>query len=118
MTLAVKVVPSLEGAIAHINQYGSHHTDGILAVEPEAIERFMNAVDSACVFSNASTRFADGFRFGLGAEIGISTAKTHARGPVGLEGLVIYKYKLRGTGQIVADYTGTKAKPFLHQPVQ
>lgn len=115
LTLSVKVVPSMEAAIAHINQYGSHHTDAILAKNVEAMERFLNAVDSACVFANASTRFADGFRFGLGAEIGISTAKTHARGPVGLEGLVIYKYKLRGNGQTVSDYVGSNARPFLHE---
>lgn len=116
LTLAVKLVDSLEAAMLHINQYGSHHTDGILAKDLQALEIFLNRVDSACVFANASTRFADGFRFGLGAEIGISTAKTHARGPVGLEGLVIYKYKLRGAGQIVADYSGPDAKPFLHTP--
>ena len=115
LTLSVKVVPSVDAAIQHINQYGSHHTDAILAQDPAVLEHFLNAVDSACVFANASTRFADGFRFGLGAEIGISTAKTHARGPVGLEGLVIYKYKLRGQGHIVADYVGTAAKPFQHQ---
>lgn len=118
LTLAIKIVPDLDSAIGHINQYGSHHTDAIAAKDPATLERFMNAVDSACVFANASTRFADGFRFGLGAEIGISTAKTHARGPVGLEGLVIYKYKLRGEGQIVADYVGTDARPFLHQAVE
>lgn len=117
LTLAVRVVPSLKAAIEHINQYGSHHTDAILAQDAAVLENFLNAVDSACVFANASTRFADGFRFGLGAEIGISTAKTHARGPVGLEGLVIYKYKLRGSGQIVADYVGAQARPFLHEPV-
>ena len=110
LTLSVKVVPSLVEAIAHINRYGSHHTDAIVATEPNALETFLNSVDSACVFSNASTRFADGFRFGLGAEIGISTAKTHARGPVGLEGLVIYKYKLRGNGHLVADYVGSGEK--------
>ncbi len=115
LTLAVKVVSGVEAAMAHINQYGSHHTDAIVAQDAEVLERFLNGVDSACVFANASTRFADGFRFGLGAEIGISTAKTHARGPVGLEGLVIYKYKLRGQGQIVADYVGVEAKPFLHR---
>ncbi len=115
LTLAVKIVPGLEAAMAHINQYGSHHTDAIVAQDAEVLERFLNGIDSACVFANASTRFADGFRFGLGAEIGISTAKTHARGPVGLEGLVIYKYKLRGQGQIVADYVGVEAKPFLHR---
>lgn len=110
LTLSVKIVSSLDEAIGHINRYGSHHTDAILAKDGNDIETFLNAVDSACVFSNASTRFADGFRFGLGAEIGISTAKTHARGPVGLEGLVIYKYKLRGDGQVVADYVGNGKK--------
>ena len=115
LTLAIKVVPSLQAAIEHINHYGSHHTDVILAQDHAAIETFLNAVDSACVFANASSRFADGFRFGLGAEIGISTAKTHARGPVGLEGLVIYKYKLRGNGQKVVDYTGVNARSFQHQ---
>jgi glutamate-5-semialdehyde dehydrogenase len=116
LTLAIKIVDSPEHAIEHINHYGSHHTDSIVAKDAAVIEHFLNAVDSACVFANASTRFADGFRFGLGAEIGISTAKTHARGPVGLEGLVIYKYKLRGGGQIVADYVGEHARPFLHAP--
>jgi glutamate-5-semialdehyde dehydrogenase len=118
LTLAVKIVASPEEAVAHINHFGSHHTDCILAEDAETIEWFLNTVDSASVFANASTRFADGFRFGLGAEIGISTAKTHARGPVGLEGLVIYKYKLRGNGQCVADYTGENARPFLHEMVQ
>jgi glutamate-5-semialdehyde dehydrogenase len=116
LTLAIKIVNSPESAIEHINRHGSHHTDSIVAKDATVIERFLNAVDSACVFANASTRFADGFRFGLGAEIGISTAKTHARGPVGLEGLIIYKYKLRGAGQIVADYVGENARPFLHHP--
>jgi glutamate-5-semialdehyde dehydrogenase len=117
LTLSVKMVDSPEQAIAHINQYGSHHTDAILSRKPDVIEHFLNAVDSACVFANASTRFADGFRFGLGAEIGISTARTHARGPVGLEGLVTYKYKLRGSGQIVSDYVGENARPFKHEPL-
>lgn len=115
LTLAIKVVPGLEEAISHINRYGSHHTDCILAKDSSAIETFLNRVDSANVFANASTRFADGFRFGLGAEVGISTAKTHARGPVGLEGLVIYKYKLHGEGHVVADYVGSNPRPFLHQ---
>jgi glutamate-5-semialdehyde dehydrogenase len=115
LILSVKLVNTLEEAILHINTHGSHHTDSIVATDDVAIEHFLKAVDSACVFSNASTRFADGFRFGFGAEIGISTAKTHARGPVGLEGLVIYKYKLRGSGQVVKDYTGDNGKPFLHQ---
>jgi glutamate-5-semialdehyde dehydrogenase len=115
LTLSIKVVPSLEAAMAHINHFGSHHTDAILAQDPQALEQFLNTVDSACVFANASTRFADGFRFGFGAEVGISTAKTHARGPVGLDGLVIYKYKLRGAGHTVQPYVGNNPKPFLHQ---
>lgn len=115
LTLAVKVLDGLDASIAHINAYGSHHTDAILSQNPQTITTFFNAIDSACVFANASTRFADGFRFGLGAEVGISTAKTHARGPVGLEGLVIYQYRLQGDGHIVAPYTGADAKPFKHQ---
>jgi glutamate-5-semialdehyde dehydrogenase len=111
LTLSVKVVADADEAIAHINHYGSHHTDAILATDAPVLEQFFNSVDSACVFANASTRFADGFRFGLGAEIGISTAKTHARGPVGLEGLVIYKYCLKGSGQVVKDYVGDNARP-------
>ena len=117
LVLSVKMVEDASQAIDHINTYGSHHTDAILASEAAVIERFLNAVDSACVFSNASTRFADGFRFGFGAEVGISTAKTHARGPVGLDGLVIYKYRLQGSGQVVSDYVGESAKPFLHHPL-
>jgi glutamate-5-semialdehyde dehydrogenase len=118
LTLSVKVVLDLPEAIEHINQYGSHHTDAIVAGDPQDIEIFLNGVDSACVFSNASTRFADGFRFGLGAEIGISTAKTHARGPVGLEGLVIYKYKLRGDGHVVCDYVGNGTKRLQAEKLQ
>ncbi|HSR54493.1 MAG TPA: glutamate-5-semialdehyde dehydrogenase [Acidobacteriota bacterium] len=116
-TLAVRMVDSPQEAVRHINTYGSHHTDGILCRDEEVQEAFLASVDSAGVFANASLRFADGFRFGLGAELGISTSKTHARGPVGLEGLVIYKYKLRGQGQRVADYTGPKARPFVHRPL-
>ena len=115
LTLAVKIVDSLEQAVAHINHFGSHHTDGILASEPGAIEYFLNRVDSASVMANASTRFADGFRYGLGAEVGISTGKIHARGPVGLEGLVTTKYKLRGSGQRVADYTSDGQSDFRHK---
>lgn len=116
LTLAVKVVDNLEAAIEHINAYGSHHTDGILAEEGFAQALFLAAVDSASVFANASTRFADGFRYGLGAEIGISTARTHARGPVGLEGLVSYKYTLVGGGNVVRDYVGTEpARQFTHR---
>lgn len=103
--LAYKIVDSVEDAISHINTYGSGHTDCILSEDTANAEKFMNQVDSAGVYHNVSTRFADGFRYGFGAEVGISTNKTHARGPVGLEGLVIYKYKLRGNGQIVDDYS-------------
>lgn len=113
-TLSVKVVNSLDEAIEHINTYGSGHTDGILTKNLENAEKFMNKVDSAGVYFNASTRFADGFRYGFGAEVGISTNKTHARGPVGLEGLTIYKYKLQGNGHIVDDYA-KGLKTFHHE---
>jgi glutamate-5-semialdehyde dehydrogenase len=113
--LSVKVVDSLDEAVEHINHWGSHHTDAILTTNTETAEKFMNLVDSADVFWNCSTRFADGFRFGLGAEVGVGTGKIHARGPVGLEGLVIYKWKLYGSGQIVADYVGPRARPFTHR---
>lgn len=113
--LSVKVVDGLDEAIRHINTYGSGHTDGIVTADREAAERFMNMVDSAGVFWNSSTRFADGFRYGLGAEVGISTNKIHARGPVGMEGLMIYKWKLYGSGQKVADYSGTEGRSFLHK---
>jgi glutamate-5-semialdehyde dehydrogenase len=100
----IKIVKNIEEAIDHINTFGSHHTDSIVTENAEAAETFMNSVDSAGVYQNASTRFADGFRYGFGAEVGISTGKLHARGPVGLEGLVTYKYKLYGHGNIVDDY--------------
>jgi glutamate-5-semialdehyde dehydrogenase len=116
--LAVKITSSVEEAISHINTFGSHHTDTILAEDDEVIKRFMLAVDSACVFSNCSTRFSDGYRFGFGAEVGISTGKLHARGPVGVEGLLSYKYLLRGSGQKVAEYVGATAKQFLHKSVE
>ena len=107
--LAFKTVKRLDEAIEHINTYGSGHTDCIITGSDESAEKFMNKVDSAGVYSNVSTRFADGFRYGFGAEVGISTNKTHARGPVGLDGLTIYKYKLTGNGHIVRDYAdGTK----------
>ncbi|MCF8720502.1 glutamate-5-semialdehyde dehydrogenase [Nitrospina gracilis] len=117
LKLAIRVVEDRETAIAHINEHGSGHTDTIVTENREAAEQFMNEVDSASVMWNASTRFADGFRFGLGAEIGISTNKTHARGPVGLEGLVIYKYKLFGCGQTVGEYSGEGGKSFTHRPL-
>lgn len=102
LVLAVKVVDSVEAAIAHINQYGSKHSDGIISSQPERVEKFMMEVDSATVYHNASTRFTDGSEFGMGAEIGISTDKLHARGPMGLEELTSYKYLIFGDGQIRA----------------
>lgn len=102
--LSIKIVDSLEEAIQHINKYGSHHTDSIITENADRAESFMLLVDSAGVYQNCSTRFADGFRYGFGAEVGISTGKLHARGPVGLDGLVTYKYKLYGNGQVVTDY--------------
>ena len=115
LVVAIRVVDSMDVAIAHVNRWGSHHTDAIMTENKAAAARFMSEVDSATVCHNCSTRFADGFRFGLGAEVGISTSKLHARGPVGLEGLVTYKYKLSGSGQVVKDYVGADAKPFLHK---
>ena len=106
----------MAAAIDHINQYGSGHTDVIVTGCAEAAETFMNLVDSGNVFWNCSTRFSDGFRYGLGAEVGISTNKIHARGPVGLEGLMIYKWKLKGTGQTVADYADGR-RTFTHRPL-
>lgn len=114
--LSVKVVDSLEEAISHINRHGSHHTDAIVAGDGAAAALFMGKVDSAGVFWNCSTRFADGFNYGLGAEVGISTGKLHARGPVGLEGLVSYKYKLTGSGQVMADYASGGRK-FIHKRI-
>ena len=114
--LSVKFVDNIEQAIEHINTYGSGHTDSIITNNTANAERFMNEVDSAGVYHNASTRFADGFRYGFGAEVGISTNKTHARGPVGLEGLTIYKYKLHGKGHIVDDYA-KGLKQFHHKDI-
>src|SRR5208282_5845800 len=104
LIISVKVVQTIEDAISHINQYGSHHTETIVTEDSTAFEQFFAEVDSAGVFLNASTRFADGFRYGFGAEVGISTGKLHPRGPVGLDGLVTYKYKILGKGQVVRDY--------------
>jgi len=115
LILSVKVVEDTEAAIAHINRYGSHHTDAIVTEDATAANRFLQAVDSASVMHNASTRFADGFRYGLGAEVGISTNRLHSRGPVGLEGLVIYKYIVSGSGQIVGDYSGAAGRTFTHR---
>jgi len=114
--LSIKIVDSVEEAIDHINTYGSGHTDSIISNNKENVELFMNLVDSGNVFWNCSTRFSDGFRYGFGAEVGISTNKIHARGPVGLDGLVIYKYKLVGNGHIVADYAN-KTRSFTHKKI-
>jgi len=115
LVISVKVVPDLESATFHINRYGSGHTDVIVTEDSKRGEWFMNRVDSADLFMNCSSRFSDGFRYGLGAEVGISTNKIHARGPVGLEGLMIYKWRLFGKGHIVADYTGSDARSFTHR---
>jgi glutamate-5-semialdehyde dehydrogenase len=116
LVLAVKTVSSLEEAVEHINTHGSHHTDTILTSSKELAEQFMSGVDSAGVYWNASTRFADGMRYGFGTEVGISTNKIHARGPVGLEGLMIYKYKIRGQGHVTSVYgEGEGKKRFLHE---
>ena len=112
--LAVKEVSSIEEAISHINEYSSGHTESIITENRENAQIFLSAIDSAGVYHNVSTRFADGFRYGFGAEVGISTNKTHARGPVGLEGLTIYKYTLQGNGDIVKDYVEGNKK-FNHK---
>ncbi|AGB50197.1 gamma-glutamyl phosphate reductase [Methanomethylovorans hollandica DSM 15978] len=115
LILSIKVVNSIEEAIEHINTYGSHHTDAIVTENKKKKKKFADFVDSSSVMINASTRFADGFRYGKGAEVGISTNKIHARGPVGMEGLMIYKYVLIGNGDKVADYVGPAAKEFTHK---
>ncbi len=115
LILAVRVVESLEAAIEHISEYGSRHTEAIATTDQTAADTFISQVDAAGVYHNCSTRFADGFRYGFGAEVGISTQKMPPRGPVGLEGLVTYKYQLIGSGQTVATYTGENAKPFTHR---
>ncbi len=117
LKLSVKIVDSLDEAVAHINRYGSGHTDAILTESRERAEEFMSLVDASSVFWNCSTRFSDGFRFGFGAEIGISTSKIHARGPVGMEGLMIYKYKLLGSGQTVADFASGK-REYTHKSLE
>ncbi len=113
--VSIRVVRDLDEAVAHINRYGSGHTEVIVTQDTHRARRFMDRVDAADVFVNCSSRFADGFRFGLGAEVGISTQKLHARGPVGLEGMVTYKWHLLGDGHIVADYCGPDARPFTHR---
>ena len=116
LVISVKLVEDVREAAEHINQFGSHHTDCIITEDDVAAEYFMQMVDSAGVYRNCSTRFADGFRYGFGAEVGISTGKLHARGPVGLEGLVTYKYRLTGEGQIVGDYAEGR-KEFHHRDI-
>ncbi|MBN3899684.1 MAG: glutamate-5-semialdehyde dehydrogenase [Nostoc sp. NOS(2021)] len=113
--LSIKIVDSIEDAIAHINEYGSRHTDAIISEDLVSVETFFGLVNSANIFHNCSTRFSDGFRYGFGAEVGVSTQQMPPRGPVGLEGLVTYKYQMTGDGHIVATYTGANAKAFTHQ---
>ncbi|PSB11900.1 glutamate-5-semialdehyde dehydrogenase [Pleurocapsa sp. CCALA 161] len=115
LILAIKIVDTVETAIAHINHYGSKHTDAIVTEDQQTADIFQNQVDAAGVYHNCSTRFADGFRYGFGAEVGISTQQMPPRGPVGLEGLVTYKYKLTGNGHIAATYTGINAKAYTHR---
>ncbi len=116
-TLAVRVVDTLEEAIAHINAHGSGHTDCIVTDDAQAARTFLMLVDSAGVFHNCSTRFADGFRYGLGAEVGVATGKLHARGPMGMEGLCTYKYKLLGSGQLVAAFAEGQLR-FTHRALE
>lgn len=120
--MAVKVVPSVQAAVEHINTHSSHHTDCIITSNDTTASYFVRGISSADVFVNASTRFADGQRFGLGTEVGISTGKTHARGPVGLEGLCIYKWVLRSTrkeGSTVGEFgTGAGKKKYLHRELR
>jgi glutamate-5-semialdehyde dehydrogenase len=115
LMLSIRVVDSLDAAIEHINTYGSRHTEAIVTEDPQTAETFFAQVDAAGVFHNCSTRFADGFRYGFGAEVGISTQKMPPRGPVGLEGLVTYKYQVVGEGHIVATYSGKDARSFTHR---
>ena len=115
LILSIKIVDSVEEAINHINTYGSRHTDVIVTEDSEAAETFLNQVDAAGVYHNCSTRFADGFRYGFGAEVGISTQQMPPRGPVGLEGLITYKYRVVGDGHIAASYVGKDAREFTHR---
>jgi glutamate-5-semialdehyde dehydrogenase len=112
LILSVKVVDGLDEAIAHIHEFGSAHTEAIVTEDLQAAEKFLNEVDAAGVYHNASTRFADGYRYGFGAEVGISNGKLHSRGPMGLDGLTTYKYKLRGAGQTAGEYKA--GKKFTH----
>ena len=114
LILSIRQVPDVGAALAHIARHGSRHTDAIVAQDAEAASRFLAEVDSACVFHNASTRFSDGYRFGLGAEVGISTDKLHARGPVGVEGLLTYRWLLHGRGQCTTDYS-PEGRHYIHK---
>ena len=118
LILSIKIVSGIDEAINHINHFGSGHTDVIVTTDRDRGILFMDLVDSAGVFMNCSSRFSDGFRYGLGAEVGISTNKIHARGPVGMEGLVIYKWRMIGKGHIVADYSGENARSFTHRKLE
>ncbi|WP_280537407.1 glutamate-5-semialdehyde dehydrogenase [Halopenitus sp. POP-27] len=115
LELSITIVSDVYEAVEHVNAHGSKHTESIVTEDAETAELFMTGIDAASVFHNASTRFADGYRYGLGAEVGISTGKIHARGPVGLAGLTTYKYYLEGDGQLVATYAGEDATPFTHE---
>ncbi|MGD1902040.1 MAG: glutamate-5-semialdehyde dehydrogenase [Geitlerinemataceae cyanobacterium] len=115
LVLAIKVVANFEAALEHIQTYASRHTDAIVTENQATADAFLSRVDSAGVFHNCSTRFSDGFRYGFGAEVGISTQTLPPRGPVGLDGLVTYKYKLVGDGHVAATYAGRDAKPFTHR---
>jgi glutamate-5-semialdehyde dehydrogenase len=114
LVLSIKIVDNLDDALEHIHKYGSKHTETIVTEDQSAADRFLQEVDAAGVFHNASTRFADGYRYGLGAEVGISNGKLHARGPMGIEGLTTYKYKLHGNGHIVAEYSSGQ-RHFKHR---
>ena len=118
LRLALCLVDDLTEAVAQVNEHGSHHTDAIVTADPAAAAYFLAHVDSASVMHNASTRFADGFRYGLGAEVGVSTGKLHARGPVGLDGLMSARWLLRGSGQVVSTYSGAAARPFRHERIE
>ena len=117
LILSLRCVSSLDDALAHIEAHGSRHTEVIVTDDPQAAATFMAQVDAADVFHNASSRFADGYRFGLGAEVGISTGKLHARGPVGVEGLLTYRWLLRGQGQVASDY-GPDKRAYLHEDIE